>query len=168
MPLPSPVPGRKMSTRWRKRPRGWPIKRLVTYWRSRWYHTGADWSAPKGAPVLALNSGWMIPLDDDVLGDVVLLFWQSDHSGYKYTSWYCHLDKRFVSHFGQLDRETKPLRLDTGNTVTAYAILEGEQIGTVGDSGSGAMGPHLHLEKRSGWTTSWSGSDLDPMKSWGR
>lgn len=141
--VPSPVPGVGIGTPWGKRPRGWPVKALVTYWRARWRHTGDDYPGAAGAPVLAVLDGTTDNLEDAVLGHVTLLY--VTIGGRPFTLWYCHLSARTVPD---------------GTRVRA-----GQQIGRVGETGTGAMGPHLHLEKRAGHTRSWAGPDLLPRWS---
>jgi murein DD-endopeptidase MepM/ murein hydrolase activator NlpD len=109
-----------------------------SYWQARGYHTGADFAAPTGARVVAVRNGVVRHLNDAVLGNVQLLYADNGQ-----TYWYCHLSRRIGS--GQ-------------------RVKKGQTIGKVGDTGSGANGPHLHLERRSGHGTSWSGTDRDPME----
>lgn len=90
------------------------------------YHTGADYAASTGTPVVAVRNGRII---------------RSDGAGGAYGNWiqlladdghvyvYCHLSSRQVS---------------VGQTVTA-----GQQIGKVGATGN-VTGPHLHFEKSKG------------------
>lgn len=97
------------------------------------YHTGADYAAAVGTPVVAVRSGRII---------------RSDGAGGAYGNWiqlladdghvyvYCHLSVRQVS---------------VGQTVKA-----GQQIGKVGATGN-VTGPHLHFEKAKGssWRYGW-------------
>lgn len=136
----TPVPGVGIGTPWGKRPRGWPVKALVTYWRARWRHTGDDYPGDQGAPVVAVLDGTVDHLEDDVLGHVMLLYVELD--GAPYTFWLCHLSARLVP---------------AGARVEA-----GQLVARVGQTGTGAQGPHLHLEKRAGHTRSWAGPDLLP------
>lgn len=129
----SPCPGYKVSTPYKKKPNN------NTYWQARGYHTGADYAAPSGAKVVAVRSGTVKYRWDKVLGHVALLQGK-DGAGNQYTWWYCHL-------------RAKPL---------IGSVKPGQTIGHVGSTGTGANGPHLHFEKRAGYTTSWNGKDLSP------
>lgn len=135
----SPVPGFTVSTPYKKRPNGWPNRH--TYWTSRGYHTGADYAAPKGAKVIAVRAGTVHRYTDPVLGKVALLYADNGQ-----TYWYCHLS----AYVGKDGRKVKA----------------GQTIGKVGATGTGANGPHLHLERRKGHSTNWRGKDLDPLKGW--
>jgi murein DD-endopeptidase MepM/ murein hydrolase activator NlpD len=129
----SPCPGYKVSTPYKKRPNN------NTYWQARGYHTGDDYAAPSGAKLVAVRSGTVKYKWDSVLGHCALLQGK-DGAGKQYTWWYCHL-------------RAKP---NTGS------VKPGQTIGHVGSTGSGAKGPHLHFEKRAGYSTSWNGRDLKP------
>jgi len=129
----SPCPGYKVSTPYKKKPNN------NTYWQSRGYHTGDDYAAPSGAKVVAVRSGTVKYRWDKVLGHCALLQGK-DGAGKQYTWWYCHL-------------RAQP---------TTGSVKPGQTIGHVGSTGTGANGPHLHFEKRAGYTTSWSGKDLSP------
>jgi murein DD-endopeptidase MepM/ murein hydrolase activator NlpD len=112
-----------------------------TYWQARGYHTGADFAAPEGANTVAVCGGTVHCCWDPVLGNVALLY--ADNGD---TYWHCHLR----SFWGRDGRRVEP----------------GTRIGKVGQTGSGALGPHLHLERRNGHSSSWAGIDLDPMEGW--
>lgn len=132
--LDSPCPGFTVSTPWGKKPNN------GTYWQARGHHTGQDYAAPAGTPVLAILDGTVRYLTDRVLGLVVLLYAEVD--GNPVTFWFCHLSSR--SH--------------VPGTVKA-----GDMLGRVGMTGTGAaMGPHLHLEERHGHSASWAGVDFQP------
>ena len=108
-----------------------------TYWQARGHHTGADYACSTGTKVVAVLPGTVRTYSDKVLGRIVLLY--ADNG---FTYWYCHLSKQVR---------------------TSGRVLPGEVIGLAGMTGTGAaMGPHLHLEKRAGHTTSWAGKDLNP------
>ena len=131
----SPVPGRRVTTPWGKRPpyrNGRPL-----YWTTRKRHTGDDYACPRGTKVVAVRSGTVHRRWDTVLGNVCLLF--ADNGK---TYWYCHLS----SYVGRNGRRVKA----------------GEVIGKAGATGTGALGPHLHFEVRNGHTTSWAGRDFKP------
>jgi len=129
----SPAPGYRVTTPYKKKPNN------RTYWQARGYHTGDDYAAPSGAKVVAVRSGTVKYRWDKVLGHVALLQGK-DLSGNKFTWWYCHLRSR----------------------PSVGSVKPGQTIGHVGSTGTGANGPHLHFEKRAGYTTSWSGKDLSP------
>lgn len=130
----SPVPGYRVTTPWGKKPNN------RTYWQARGHHTGDDYAAPSGAKVVAVRPGVMKYRWDRVLGHCGLLQGKGS-DGIQYTWWYCHL-------------RAKP---KTGS------VKAGDTIGHVGMTGTGAaMGPHLHFEKRFGYTTSWAGKDIRP------
>jgi murein DD-endopeptidase MepM/ murein hydrolase activator NlpD len=129
----SPAPGYKVSTPWGKKPKD------KTYWQARGHHTGRDYAAPSGAKCVAVVAGTVKYRWDKVLGHCALLQGK-DSAGIKRTYWYCHL-------------RAKP---STGS------VKPGQTIGHVGQTGTGARGPHLHFERRTGYTTSWAGKDSDP------
>lgn len=140
----SPVPGFEITTPYGKRPND------GTYWQARGHHTGDDYADADGSghvsgkPVVAVLGGRAFYRGrDKVLGNVVLLY--ATIGGRPFTFWYCHLS-------GWAALTQRPGRIVTPGTV----------LGRVGQTGTGARGPHLHLEKRAGWTTSWSGADLAP------
>jgi murein DD-endopeptidase MepM/ murein hydrolase activator NlpD len=91
------------------------------------WHTGVDYAAPQGTPVLAVVSGRITRYVGGAYGLGMIL---RGSNGSEYL--YAHLS----------------VRSPIGRTVT-----RGEVIGKVGSTGS-ATGPHLHLEQASG--SSWS------------
>lgn len=108
-----------------------------TYWQARGRHTGDDYPGNEGALVVAVLPGTIRYYTDTVLGLIILLY--ADNG---YTYWLCHLSKR----------TTPPGR-----------VVAGQIVGRVGHTGTGASrGPHLHMEKRAGHSTSWAGKDLKP------
>jgi murein DD-endopeptidase MepM/ murein hydrolase activator NlpD len=86
-------------------------------------HTGLDFRAPVGTPVLAVKQGRVATTAwHPAYGRMIVL-----DLGGGITAWYCHLSRVDVS---------------PGERVTA-----GERIGAVGMSGN-TSGPHLHFEVR--------------------
>jgi murein DD-endopeptidase MepM/ murein hydrolase activator NlpD len=138
----TPVPGHVVTTPWGKKP---PLDAAgrPKYWKARGHHTGVDYSAATGQPVIAVRPGEVVRFSNAVLGKIALLY-TTNKDGKKVTFWYCHLSKI---------TETGPVRA-------------GQQIGLVGETGSGALGSHLHLEVRSGHSSDWSGTDRDPTDEW--
>jgi murein DD-endopeptidase MepM/ murein hydrolase activator NlpD len=125
--MPLPIKGGKITTAYRKKGRHW----------SKGYHTGVDFAAPTGTPVLAVQDGTILPGGwGKSYGEQVL---QSCKAGFVI---YAHLDEVLC----------KP-----GDKVKA-----GDLIGKVGSTGN-STGPHLHLELRNQarWT---GGKDLNPAK----
>ncbi|ARQ68376.1 M23 family metallopeptidase [Streptomyces marincola] len=110
----SPVPGREVS-----HPFGVRNGRYAAG-----FHTGDDYAAPAGTPVVAVRGGTIAWSDDEggAYGQWIGL--RADN-GRDYV--YCHLSARSVA---------------AGARVSA-----GQRIGEVGESGS-TTGPHLHLEDR--------------------
>ena len=110
-----------------------------TYWRAFGRHTGADFSRDSSSStrLFAVSSGTVTYRWDSVLGHIAILEADSLKGKSHRFFWYCHLAARPA----------------TGR------VKAGQQIGTMGQTGTGANGPHLHLELgRSGtrWGTSWS------------
>jgi murein DD-endopeptidase MepM/ murein hydrolase activator NlpD len=92
--------------------------------RGNMFHTGVDFAAGYGAPVLAARSGRVTSAGYDAggYGNLVVI----SHGG-GVTSWYAHLNR---------------IRVGTG----AY-VGQGGRIGDVGSTGH-STGPHLHFEVR--------------------
>lgn len=107
----SPVPGRKVTTPYGK-PGNWQAG----------YHTGDDYAAPAGAPVVAVRDGTIVwsKANNPSYGN-----WIGHRADNGRVYVYCHLSSRAVK---------------TGQKVKA-----GQRIGRVGQTGK-ATGPHLHLE----------------------
>ena len=106
---------------------GWPvadfhyIARFVSD-----YHRGADYSATKGTPVLAVYNGTVVVANNHYsYGNHVVIDHGTLPDGHSYRTLYAHLDTLSVA---------------AGDTVT-----QGQQLGTVGSTGKSA-GNHLHLE----------------------
>lgn len=85
-------------------------------------HTGLDFAAPTGTPVVAVGSGTVTVQHPAWAGTLVRI----DHGGGVET-WYAHLS-----------------RVDV---VTGQLVSAGDPVGLVGARGN-ASGPHLHLEVR--------------------
>ncbi len=97
------------------------------------YHTGADYAAFTGTPVVAVRNGRIIRSDSagGAYGNWIQLLGDDGH-----VYMYAHLSARQVS---------------VGQSVKA-----GQQIGKVGATGN-VTGPHLHFEKSKGssWRYGW-------------
>ena len=107
---------------------GWPvadfhyIARFVSD-----YHRGADYSATKGTPVLAVYGGTVAVANciHPSYGNHVVIDHGTLPDGHSYRTLYAHMDTLSVA---------------VGDTVT-----QGQQLGTVGSTGA-STGNHLHLE----------------------
>ena len=107
---------------------GWPvadfhyIARFVSD-----YHRGADYSATKGTPVLAVYGGTVAVANSihPSYGNHVVIDHGTLPDGHSYRTLYAHMDTLSVA---------------VGDTVT-----QGQQLGTVGSTGA-STGNHLHLE----------------------
>jgi murein DD-endopeptidase MepM/ murein hydrolase activator NlpD len=101
-------------------------------------HTGQDFAAPTGAPVIAASTGVVTYAGwDGAYGNAVHLL----HVG-GVSTWYAHLSR--------IDT-TRGARLDAGDLV-----------GLVGATGN-TTGPHLHLEVRHGSSAATAGTPVDPL-----
>ena len=101
------------------------------YWSSG-YHTGLDFAAPSGTPLMAIANGVVTFAGyDGAYGNKTVITLEDGTE-----LWYCHQTSLSVSE---------------GDTVTS-----GQVIGTVGATGN-VTGPHLHLEVRPG-----GGDPVDP------
>lgn len=99
------------------------------------YHTGLDFAAPTGTPLVAIANGTITSTGyDGAYGNKTVLTLEDGTE-----LWFCH----------QTSIDVSP-----GETVTA-----GQQIGTVGSTGN-VTGPHLHLEVRPG-----GGDPVDPYEA---
>ncbi len=107
----SPVPGHGIGT-----PYGVPGS-----WKAG-YHTGNDYPAPTGTPVVATRAGKVTKAqwDDDYGNRVEILTGDVEHS-------YSHLSKFSVS--------------------VGQQVAQGQQVGEVGSTGN-STGPHCHYEER--------------------
>lgn len=98
-------------------------------------HTGEDFSAPAGTPVLAVGAGVVTEAGYDGSYGYKTVITHEDGT----ETWYAHQTQILVS---------------VGDTVGP-----GDQIGTVGSTGN-STGPHLHLEVRPG-----GGDPVDPLQA---
>ncbi|MFF0791216.1 peptidoglycan DD-metalloendopeptidase family protein [Streptomyces spiralis] len=122
--VPSPVPGHRVTFDFFARgPYAWKPDGVGR-------HTGQDFAAPTGAPVVAVRDG-TIAWSNGQGGAYGQWIGLRADNGHVYT--YCHLSLRQVTK---------------GQAVTA-----GQQLGKVGSTGN-ATGPHLHFEmaKSSSWS----------------
>jgi hypothetical protein len=101
---------------------GFGLKRIING-EPRAPHTGADFSAPAGAPVLAVNAGTVVLAEDHFFAGNSLIL---DHGEGLYTM-YFHLQESVV----------RP----------GQRVEKGEMLGRVGSTGR-ATGPHLHWGAR--------------------
>jgi murein DD-endopeptidase MepM/ murein hydrolase activator NlpD len=126
----NPVPGKKITT-----PYGKPGK----LWKTG-YHVGADYAAPTGTPIVAVQDGKVLEAKNGTTwGPSYGIAAVIDH-GKGLRAIYAHMSKVLVK---------------AGDTVK-----EGQKIGEVGSTGN-STGPHLHLEVRvSPWR--YNNKDVDP------
>ncbi|UYM03889.1 M23 family metallopeptidase [Solicola gregarius] len=100
------------------------------YWST--VHTGLDFAAPSGTPIVAVSSGTITSTGyDGAYGNKTVLTLDDGTE-----IWFCHQTSISVS--------------------SGQAVSPGDQIGTVGATGN-VTGPHLHLEVRPG-----GGDPVDP------
>lgn len=98
-------------------------------------HTGLDFAAPHGTPILSIAAGTVTETGyDGAYGNKTVVTLEDGTE-----LWYCHQSSIGVS---------------VGETV-----IPGQQIGTVGNTGR-STGPHLHLEVRPG-----AGDPVDPYSA---
>jgi len=95
-------------------------------------HTGLDFAAPEGTPVMATAAGEVTSTTYDSSYGNQIVVTHDDGT----QTWYCHLSRFYVS---------------PGDSVNA-----GTTIGAVGSTGN-ATGPHLHLEVHP-----YGGAAVDP------
>jgi murein DD-endopeptidase MepM/ murein hydrolase activator NlpD len=99
----------------------WPASGYITqkFWS---HHRAIDIGAPKGTPVVASDSGFVVYAgwDDSGYGRMLLI----DH-GNGWHTLYAHLDVYLVDY--------------------EQSVAQGQQIATIGRTGN-ATGPHLHFE----------------------
>jgi murein DD-endopeptidase MepM/ murein hydrolase activator NlpD len=111
---------------------GWPVSGRVTqkYWAR---HLGLDIGAPKGSPVYAADSGYVVRAGWDPTGYGFMLL--ITH-GNGYTTRYAHLS--------------------TMNVEVGESVKKGQLIARVGSTGN-STGPHLHFE------IIWNGVHRNPF-----
>lgn len=117
-----PTPGYDTTAAFWQRGRYWSLSKDANgYGR----HTGTDFGAPIGTPILAMTHGTVIAANvyDESYGYKVIIRFD----GFDY--WYCHMPNRAAV-------------VDVGDRVEA-----GQMIGRVGATGN-VSGAHLHVEKR--------------------
>ena len=105
------------------------------------FHTGTDFAAPAGTPILAAADG-TVTVAGPASGYGHLIVIEHTIDGQTVATAYGHM-------------YADGLHVHVGDTVTA-----GEHIGDVGSDGN-STGPHLHFEVRPGGT---SGKAIDPAK----
>lgn len=98
------------------------------------YHTGQDYQAPRGTPVVAVADGTVTFRGVRGWAGNLVIVKHNDGT----ESWYAHLNTFSLIFPGS-------------------KVLRGTQLGTVGSTGN-TTGPHLHLEAHRG------GKHFDPMK----
>lgn len=118
--VPSPVPGHKVTFEFYERgPYAWKPDGVGR-------HTGQDFAARSGTPVVAVRDG-TIAWSDGAGGAYGQWIGLAADNGHVYT--YCHLSQR---------------QMKAGQKVSA-----GQQLGRVGTTGN-STGPHLHFEMSKG------------------
>jgi hypothetical protein len=103
------------------------------------FHTGIDYAAPLGTPVLAIAAGAVTFAGTDAIyGGLVIITHQID-------------GRTIASAYGHMP--PKEIQVRVGQRLTA-----GQEIGQVGSQGR-STGPHLHIEVRPGGP---DGTPVDP------
>ncbi len=102
---------------------GWPVSGVITqkFWS---HHPGLDIGAPKGTPVYAADSGY-----------VVLAGWDQERVSYGFMILISH-GNGYLTRYAHLSA----MNVDVGDSVR-----KGQLIGRVGSTGN-STGPHLHFE----------------------
>jgi murein DD-endopeptidase MepM/ murein hydrolase activator NlpD len=97
----------------------WPVNGPITQYPSQ-THQAVDIACSVGAPVVAAHDGIVAVSRSGGVGNVVTV------TGTTYVSEYAHLN----------------------TTTQAFYVLQGEEIGTCGNTGRLTTGPHLHFSLR--------------------
>jgi murein DD-endopeptidase MepM/ murein hydrolase activator NlpD len=133
--MPNPVPGYKVTTAYKK---------PGSHWKAG-YHTGIDYRAPQGAPVVAAQAGRVLEVGKVSWGDsygTAVIVVHRDMT----RAIYAHLSKVLVRRGQELEA--------------------GDRLGKVGSTGN-STGSHLHFEVRTGNNGDGSGykygDDVDPV-----
>lgn len=105
------------------------------------FHTGVDFIGSKA--ILAIADGTVVSAASDKVGGNFVVILHDDG----YASCYFHL---------------KSYNVKKGDTV-----VQGQQIGVMGETGTGAMGVHLHFEVRDNWrgklySSGWRDDVINP------
>jgi len=105
------------------------------------FHTGIDLIGSKA--ILAISDGTVVSAASDKVGGNFVVILHDDG----YVSCYFHLDSYSVKK---------------GDTV-----VQGQQIGVMGETGTGALGVHLHFEVRDNWrgkiySSGWRDDVINP------
>jgi murein DD-endopeptidase MepM/ murein hydrolase activator NlpD len=108
---------------------------VSSYWST--YHTGLDFAAPSGTPIVSVASGTVTYVGyDGAYGNKTEITLDDGR-----VVWYAHQTSQVVA--------------------TGDKVQPGQQIGFVGATGN-VTGPHLHLEVREPSVGGADGQDLDP------
>lgn len=126
-------------------PRGTEFHRYGSAWSWKGWHTGADWAAPTGTPIVASGPGTITEKGwAGAYGNAV----EIDHGmidGQHITTLYAHM-----SAFA--------------NVPVGQEVEAGTLIGYVGDTGN-SYGSHVHMEVHRNWTNGSNDAEfLDPFK----
>ncbi len=110
------------------------------------FHRGIDIKATLGTPVLAAVSGKLLKVDTYPDGGTTVIVSHTfpspvSYAGKKLTTYYT-----LYMHLNSVD----PVILAASNRKLHPTVKAGQVIGTVGHSGNGAVGDHLHFELRVG------------------
>lgn len=103
-------------------------------------HRGVDWSVPSDSRIksvadgVVVDSGW-----SDALGNYVIVFDQT-------------------MHYWGFNHMKKPSRVAKG-----INVKKGQTLGFVGDTGSAASGPHLHLTCSKSHKGNFVGTTINPL-----
>ena len=135
-----PVPGYTISTPYGQRGPYWSCDRDA---KGYGIHTGADYAAPKGTPVVAARPGRL--------------------------EW-CNHGSAFGNHQIEVvcDDGTRDFYAHLSSRVAEGPARAGERVGAVGSEGN-ATGPHLHFERHATTSGGWSCSvvrDPQPSIAW--